>query len=211
VTSGELVAVDPLVSLDKVIASFTRSLPRGGYPVILRIEATRVALALLEVSSVRPVTWELGLLPGEHPPAGTTLGYPVDSGTGCYADSDAASIIRTRRDAASDWVVGKIRAEGIEPGDERWSPAYDRYRAQIPGLLSVLSACGYGAGITANACVVPETGANLIAFSSGYGDGSYEVWFGLAGDGAVAAVVTDFQVIDFGRGVHPFIDALGKP
>ena len=86
--------------------------------------------------------------------------------------------------------------------------AVDRYLEQVPDLLDVLNEQGYEGGIGANVCVDPTTGGNLVAFSSGYGDGGDKVWFGLAADGRAVAVVTDFQVLDLGRGVHPWIESL---
>jgi hypothetical protein len=38
-------------------------------------------------------------------------------------------------------------------------------------------------------------GANLIAFSSGYGDGMYATYAGFDADGQVSVAVTDFNVI----------------
>lgn len=41
-----------------------------------------------------------------------------------------------------------------------------------------------------------SSGANVIAFESGYGDGIYHTYFGYSGDKRLVAVVTDFLVID---------------
>lgn len=45
----------------------------------------------------------------------------------------------------------------------------------------------------------PVSGANVIAFSSGWGDGAYPTWVGLAEDGAVAAFVVDLLVVRGGE------------
>ncbi len=41
----------------------------------------------------------------------------------------------------------------------------------------------------------PASGANVIGFSTGYGDGGYPVYAGLAQDGSVASVVIDLFVV----------------
>jgi hypothetical protein len=41
----------------------------------------------------------------------------------------------------------------------------------------------------------PESGANVIAFHSGWGDGSYPTWQGHGADGAVVAFVVDLLVV----------------
>lgn len=44
----------------------------------------------------------------------------------------------------------------------------------------------------------PESGANLIAFHSGWGDGSYLVWIGRSADGQVACFVADMLLLSDG-------------
>jgi Protein of unknown function (DUF4241) len=46
------------------------------------------------------------------------------------------------------------------------------------------------------------TGANVIAFSSGYGDGSYPSYWGHDLAGQRVALVTDFVVLDASRLMH---------
>lgn len=46
------------------------------------------------------------------------------------------------------------------------------------------------------------TGANLIAFSSGWGDGSYPSFWGYDADGQRVGLVTDFGVLDASRIMH---------
>ena len=44
----------------------------------------------------------------------------------------------------------------------------------------------------------PGSGANLIAFHSGWGDGSYPVWIGRSADGEIACFVADMLLLSDG-------------
>jgi hypothetical protein len=47
----------------------------------------------------------------------------------------------------------------------------------------------------ANLSLEPNTAANLIAFTSGEGDGGYATYVGYDADGAVACFTTDFALL----------------
>ena len=44
--------------------------------------------------------------------------------------------------------------------------------------------------------VDPASGANVIGFSSGFGDGAYPSWFGLDANGDPLVLLTDFGILE---------------
>ena len=51
----------------------------------------------------------------------------------------------------------------------------------------------------------PVSGATLVAYHSGWGDGSYPVWIGRTADGEVACFVADMLVL------HGGVEELAEP
>jgi hypothetical protein len=220
-SSGQIVAEDPLTTDGP--QAFTVTVAPGTYPVLLSVDDRegRNAFALLQLGPGRPTRWELALQPGEHPGPDETVGYGVDAGTGCYMDLDTARLLEAREQAEIDRKIRLVRAQGVSLDD---AEAFDNAEDALPGgkdLLAVMNDEGFNADApdandanddhpaAVNVCVDPATGKNIVTFESGWGDGSYEVFFGYAAAGGPPiAVVTDFQVTDLGKGVHPFIQAL---
>lgn len=175
ITSGRIVACDPLVYFDA--PAFTVTVPPGDYPVrlayaVLAQDHYRVALARVDFSSEPAVRWEMALTPGQslgELGRGEVFTYGVDSGTGSFGDADAFAWAKAQEDgeALSDaWI-----AAGDAEGEARGIPH---------GFLGL-----------------PETGPrnNIAMFSSGWGDGGYASWFGYDAQGRVVALVTDFAVV----------------
>jgi len=50
--------------------------------------------------------------------------------------------------------------------------------------------------LTASVEVDPTTHANVVAFASGFGDGTYPSYAGFDRDGRVVVVLTDFGILD---------------
>lgn len=103
----------------------------------------------------------------------------VDAGTSCFADGDTAHEV-ARRDTPDN----------------------------TPSLLEVMNQAGYSKNRWVNLCVDPATGANLVAFHSGIGDGSYPSYWGFDERGALVALLTDFRIVDLGEGRHPWLESL---
>jgi Protein of unknown function (DUF4241) len=91
--SGNLVCCDPLVFIDSA-QPFSLPIPTGSHPVFLTIANTgqdaRVAFARLQLRETRPVAWDVMTLDGQDQSKlgpEEIFGYPVDTGTGCFADA----------------------------------------------------------------------------------------------------------------------------
>jgi hypothetical protein len=153
----------------------------------------------------RPVTrWELAVCPLDDPKqlaAGAALGYPVDAGTGCFVDADAARRLVADEARIAETVVGELRRRGVGGGDATaWHTAWEAVEAELrrtqPSLLTRLDAAGLFRAGWAVVTLDPGSGANLVAFESGAGDGSYPSYWGLDEAGLPAALVTDFGLLD---------------
>ena len=168
--TGALVACDPFVPMDA--GDFTVSLPRGTFPVVLSIAQfandQRVAFASIRPKEHAPAKWEMMLVGKQD---ASTLkkdeifGYGVDSGTGCFMDRSAARALDQAMGANPEFCETMI-AEMEKTYTNTWS------------WLDMK----FGEG-------------NLIAFSSGYGDGAYATYAGYGANGELCVVVTDFGVV----------------
>jgi hypothetical protein len=66
------------------------------------------------------------------------------------------------------------------------------------GELDLSGQLDYDASFFTAPVTDPESGANLIASHSGWGDGSYPVWIGRSADGEVACFVADMLLLSDG-------------
>ena len=172
--SGRVVAADVFFFTTE---PFTRTLPAGRYPVLLLSSARDpdvvgdVAAAMIRMAPGDPVTWEMALVPGEDPAtlgSGEFFGYPVDSGTGAFASAEAVD--RLMRDGAGEDYADQI-SDGLFPSEGVYNQSVE---------------------VTVDAA----SGANVIGFPSGFGDGAYPSWFGLDAGGEPLVLLTDFGILD---------------
>ncbi|MBD2004244.1 MULTISPECIES: DUF4241 domain-containing protein [Cyanophyceae] len=176
-TSGRLVACDPLAFLLGTVPFATHFNP-GLYPVILSVaynennEEPQLAYAMLRLDEQTPVRWEMATRPGESLSflkEGEIFGYGVDSGIGCFMDEDAAEIL-----VESTWEAETEEEELV---------------TKLENLLDENISLGF---LLANLIVDQTTGANIIAFTSGLGDGFYPSYFGYDAEDKIVNVITDF-------------------
>jgi len=177
--SGQLVACDPFMAPDA--PPFKLSMPYGKFPVTLSIAHIktdeRVAFATLRLTQTLPASWEMLTVGNQKISTleeGELFGYGVDTGTGCFMDLSTSRALSERMAEQEDFYETLI-AEMDKTYKNTWSWLDARF----------------GDG-------------NLLAFSSGYGDGVYATYAGRDSNGNISAVVTDF-------GVLPFEKPLQKP
>lgn len=180
-TSGKLLAWDLLMGPDERYY-FKKSLKPGRYPIILSVAdfqpamGTRVACAMLRISEEPAVKWEVAAIndPGTEG-EGEIYAYGVDSGTGCFMDLDAAQ-------AFNELVWGQSNEE-------------DKFEEYCGRVIAEMDNHTFGGGASwANIKVSEPTGANIITFSSGWGDGGYASFWGYDVLGNLTSLVTDFAL-----------------
>ena len=125
------------------------------------------------------VRWEMATPQGQTLSAlmtGEVFGYPVDFATGCFTDADVLSTLEaneaTRTDVADESKQFYHRLDDMQ--DKTYLPTWS----------------------WADLIVDETTGANVIAFSSGFGDGFYTSYWGYDASDQRVALVTDFGVLD---------------
>jgi hypothetical protein len=177
VTSGALAASDPFVSPNP--PPYTQAIPAGRYPVSVAIACfgtgdepdERVAFARVELSNLPALSWTMALTEGQDP---ATLehdgyfGYGVDAGTGCFMEP----------------IAGQLLAERMDRDDEYFNVIMDEMQTTYRATRSWL-----------DWRPSPEHDANIICFSSGWGDGLYPSFFGFSSEGRVCSLLTDFLIL----------------
>jgi hypothetical protein len=206
VPTGHLIACDPYW-IHSAPMPYTTLLPTGRFPVLLSIASfargdQRTACAQVCLSAETAVRWEMALIPDQDPHElgpGEYFGYAVDAGSGCFTDLATLAALLSKpgvRDLA-DWRLGPTGPHRKPDGTvtPEWHALVDAVYgwSEIFGnqLLELQSASADDiAVITDGSCA-----GNLIAFSSGWGDGAYPSYFGYDAKNRLASVVTDFHVL----------------
>lgn len=194
VPTGRIVACDPFSCVDA--PAFVREVPPGTYPVLLALAQfahngdERIAAAMLRLCDAAPVRWEPAVWTRNSANAGpeteaeegptqtatATNGAPVadtycvDSGFGAFMDEAAIEALLDHIEAEDDDDYLQARLDALRPalGGPEW---FD-----IP--------------------LDEETGANVLLFTSGWGDGAYPSYWGFAANGDLVCLLTDFGVVD---------------
>jgi len=174
--TGRVVGCDPLTFPDP--EPFTVPVPPGTYPLrawvaVLQQDGAEwrryVAALQLVIRDEPAARWEPAVVDPQQMSEldeDGYFGYPADAGTGTLADVAAIT-------ALAEWEYEKIEAAFI-PAEFPDAP--------IPG--------GALAAVTDK-----RTGANVVAVTSGIGDGLYPTFVGYTDSGDVASFVTDFMVV----------------
>lgn len=166
VPSGRIAASDPFVTdFDEPAAAFARAAPTGSFPVEVAVARFDNADARVACARVRFSTAE-------------AVRWEVAAFDG-------------QRALAADELPGY----GVDAGTGCFFDAEARGdvdEATGARWLAAMEAAGVD---TWSWHVADLGGANVVMFSSGWGDGFYTSYWGLDGDGGVVELVTDFEVL----------------
>jgi hypothetical protein len=171
--SGKLVACDPVVFPDA--EPFDLLFPKGSFPVIASVAMLgadqRVAFATVRFRETTPVAWDLLTLDGQDTSTlkpGQFFGYPIDAGTGSFMDERGARVLRQLVKENPDFYEVLI-AE------------FEKHSVRTWDWLDYKLGNGE---------------QNLVAFTSGFGDGFFATYAGFDADSEISVVVTDFGVVE---------------
>jgi hypothetical protein len=181
-TSGKLLAWDLLMVPDERYC-FKKVLEPGRYPVYVSVAEfpggdARVACAMLRISEEPTVRWEAAAVNEPDPEqAEERYSYGVDSGTGSFMSVEVAQVL-----APLVWE------------DEGKKNMFEEFCDRVIAEME-LNSCGlYGSASWADMLVDGGTGANVVTFSSGWGDGEYASFWGFDASGKLTSLVTDFAI-----------------
>ena len=181
VTTGSLVACDPLLAVPD-LEPFTAAIPDGRHPVTLcvveyhkknKLYDQRVALARVDVAKGPVKSWTLATLPGQNLKKlepDQYFGYKSESGYGCFADATGAAALALALDTDDEFE---------------------------PRLLKKLDDTYQDTRAWATAELEPKSGANIVLFTAGDGEGNYPTFVGQDAKGRPCAVLTDFLLIAY--------------
>jgi hypothetical protein len=175
---GRLMVSDPYFYFDGDV-SLARRLSPGSYRAQLRVadlggHDQRTAAALLVASDQEPASWEMAAPEGADPSElanDHSYGMGVDSGTGCFAAPDALRLL--------DAYLEEHRATTSLGTPDALADAMEEHYRSTWGWT--------------NHHVAP--GLNVIAFSTGFGDGFYPFYWGIDAAGEPACLLVDFGVL----------------
>ncbi|MBA2663437.1 MAG: DUF4241 domain-containing protein [Bradymonadaceae bacterium] len=183
-TSGHLIACDPLSSLET--EPFSQAFTPGSYPVSLLVaelrDEERAAYAAIRLGNGEAIRWEVACVQGDGGVLESfeELGYQVESSTGCFMDADTAltlidynQIVMPEDNEFDRLVRSQLR----------------KRRKRGPGAATI--------ELGRDLKLPYDDGRNLVVFDAGYGRGVYTTYIGHNENDQIVSVVTDFQVLDF--------------
>jgi len=174
--TGKIVANDPLTFFE--YEPFATTVPIGKYPVFVHVSCPyssndkRVAFAEIRFTENPPVRFELALLNELEKASSldTDNDYGVDSATGCFMDYETCMILKDKVDqhTGNDMIAESAELENA-----------------LEETSTIFS--------TANK-FLSNTENNIVAFSSGFGDGGYFSYWGFDEKNEICCLITDFDM-----------------
>ncbi|RKT01305.1 DUF4241 domain-containing protein [Chryseobacterium defluvii] len=176
-SSGNLVACDPLITND--MQPFSTQFPKGDFSVLLHKERESNCVAYAEIifSNEKITDWKLATTSGQDTKdlaEGEVFGYPVESGMGCFMDTDTQSSLnelekRLYHSKGVDFMG--IYEEFFHDYFFDENGAIDQYAFLKPAK---------------------EHPGTIFAFETGYGEGFYASYIGYDENATPVKIVTEF-------------------
>jgi len=163
--SGAIVASDAIVIVDA--QPFERTVAPGRYQVLLTVtvDDQRDKRVAFARVEIRPGTPVRWEAATLPGQDPATAAYGVDSGLAAFMDAEAASRANEYYDAYGNVLLQHL--SDVVNRDEYWT----------------------------NVLVDASTGADVVVFTSGFGDGAYASYWGYDANDEVVCLVTDFAVL----------------
>ena len=181
ITSGNLVACDPLTTSD--MQAFSTKFPIGEFPVLVHVERESNCIAYVEIvfNKANISSWKMAVtkdqniqdLKGEE-----IFGYPSESGMGCLMDLESQNNLHI------------LEQEIFEDKGEQFSGIYEEFFR--PYFLN------HDGAINQYAFLKPNEGnaSNIFAFETGYGDGFYASYIGFDEGNKPVKIISEFIEIE---------------
>jgi len=171
--SGRIISTDPILLYDD--ECYSEHVKQGTYTVNIYVgkaekRKKQTVAAELRINENVPVKWEMALLEGESAKGFSYdefMGYEVENGLGCFMDEKVMEML----DIMSEEELNdyEIRVKNA--------------------VMQSDSSC-------ADIIMDEEKGLNIIAFASGWNEGTFPTYYGFDKNNKLSRLVTDFMVIE---------------
>lgn len=173
--TGKVVACDPVMTYQQ--EAFTTQFPTGQFPVQLAIAKVNdnqnelVAFSRILFSEEPVVKWEFALKKGQEPISifgDSMYCYPVDGGLGQFMDESSFNRLEKLDEQSQSQVLDNLIAELDKHTRRSWQFANATYKD-----------------------------INIVAFTSGFGDGRYPTYIGYDKNAKPCRLLTDFGLVNW--------------
>lgn len=184
--SGKVVVRDPLVYLSSNEKPYFIQAPKGNFPVTIAVVKSedwgdRYAVVKVEFTKEKPVVYREALI-GIEELEGVTeddfFGFGVDAGLGCITDAEVLPFV--------DKFVAETDVDNVY--DDYFAGIFEQSYKDHPNNQRE-------AGDWIN-WTVPNTNYQIPMFASGFGDGSYPVYFAYDAKGEICGLYIQFIDIE---------------
>lgn len=177
ISSGFLVASDPLITPDKPV--FTTKFPLGNFPVLIHKEKESNCIAYVEVvfGNKEITSWEMAVCDGQNISdleGEEIFGYPVESGMGCFMDFETQTLLH-------ELEQDLYHSKGVD-----FMGIYEEFFHEH--FFDANGAIDQFASLKPS----DEKENNILAFETGYGEGFYGTFIAFDSQNNPVKIISEF-------------------